>query len=280
MFTDKKRAKVYNQIRRRDQAIFEHILTPELFFQAARLSELPLVLCPLNLINLVWLAVCAAPNPKLCFANIPRMSLKTLQDHQSFSRSALGQLLTQPSQPANKEPRHDPRKGAAEPVSEAAFCKARQSMPSEFWVALFLLLAEQFQRLYSAVIRFRRFRLMAIDGTELELPDWPDLREHFGTANNSVGSHGAQARLTLLQFPPGSATLRPCAGAAGSRRDQHGPAVTAGAVCRRAGPARRRVLVLRLVLAGAEPTGALLRAVAQEPEPACHQGVKCDYRGQ
>jgi hypothetical protein len=68
MFTDKKRAEVYNLIRRRDQAIFEHILTPELFFQAARLSELPLVLCPLNLINLVWLAVGA-----LCYHGIRRL---------------------------------------------------------------------------------------------------------------------------------------------------------------------------------------------------------------
>src|SRR5260370_25154571 len=42
---------------------------------------------------------------------------------------------------------------------------------------------------------------MAIDGTEVFLPDWPALREHFGTASTSGGSHGAQARLVLLQFP-------------------------------------------------------------------------------
>jgi hypothetical protein len=201
MFTDPKRAEVYDQIRCHDQAIFEQILTPELFWQAARLSGLALVLCPLNLINLVWLAVCAARNPKLCFARILGMSLETLQDHPSFGRSALAQLFAAAGPAADQHARHDPRQAPATPVSEAAFCKARQAMPSAFWVALLLLLVEQFQRLYDTVIRWRRFRLMAIDGTELQLPDWPDLRDHFGTANNAGGTHGAHARLVLLQFP-------------------------------------------------------------------------------
>jgi hypothetical protein len=74
-------------------------------------------------------------------------------------------------------------------------------MPSAFWVALFLLLAEQFQQRYAAFIRWRHFRLLAVDGSDLRLPDWPALREHFGTAHNAGGSHGAQARLVLLQFP-------------------------------------------------------------------------------
>jgi hypothetical protein len=201
MFTDKNRADAQDEIRRHDQAIFDHILTPELFFQAARLCKLPIIRSPLNLISLVWLAVCAARNPDLCFARILGLSLKTLQDDESFSRSALGQLLTQPHRPRAKTSRHDPRKDPAQPVSEAAFAKARQRMPSAFWVALFLLLAEQFHRLYADVVRWRRFRLMAVDGTDILLPDWPALRQHFGTAKNSGGTHGAQARLVLLQFP-------------------------------------------------------------------------------
>jgi hypothetical protein len=74
-------------------------------------------------------------------------------------------------------------------------------MPGEFWVALFLLLVAKFQALYAEAVRWRRFRLLAVDGTDLGLPDWPALREHFGTATNAGGRHGAQARLTLLQFP-------------------------------------------------------------------------------
>jgi hypothetical protein len=74
-------------------------------------------------------------------------------------------------------------------------------MPSAFGVALFLLLAEEFQRRHAEVVRWRRFRLLTLDGTGLLLPDWPALRQHFGTATNAGGSHGAQARLVLLQFP-------------------------------------------------------------------------------
>ena len=201
MFTDKNRAEVQDELRRRDQVLFAHILTPELFFQAARLCNLPLIRSPLNLINLVWLAIRAACRPELCFADILALSLKPLQDHESFPGSPLDKLLGTAEQTGKKKSRHDPRQSSAEPVSEAAFSKAQQRMPSEFWAALLLLLAEQFQRLYADVIRWRRFRLMAIDGSEILLPDWPGLRQHFGTANNGGGTHGAQARLVLLQFP-------------------------------------------------------------------------------
>jgi len=201
MFTDKKRAEAQDEIRRHDQAIFAHILTPGLFFQAARLCKLSLVLSPLHLVNLVWLAVSAARNPGLCFADILGLSLTTLQDQESFPGSPLAKLLGQPTQSRQQPSRHDRRKDPAAAVSEAAFAKARQRRPSEFWVALLLLLAEQFQLLYADIVRWRRFRLLALDGTDLLLPDWPALRQHFGTATNSGGSHGAQARLVLLQFP-------------------------------------------------------------------------------
>jgi hypothetical protein len=201
MFTDKKRAEVQDQLRQHDQAIFDHILTPELFFQAARLCQLPLVLSPLNLINLVWLAVSAARNPTKCFADVLTLSRKALQDNETFSASALAKHLETSPAPAHKTSRHDPRKASAEPVSEAAFSKARQRMPSAFWLALFVLLGEHFLSLYPQMVRWRRFRLMALDGTEVLLPDWPSLRSHFGTPRNASGSHGPQARLVLLQYP-------------------------------------------------------------------------------
>jgi Transposase DDE domain len=201
MFTDHNRAEVHDEIRRHDLAIFAHLLTPELFLQAAQLANLPLIRSPLNLINLVWLALSAARNPDLCFADLLGLSRKTLQDHDSFPKSRLARLLDPPHQSPQKTSPHDPRQDAAQPVSEAAFAKARQRMPTEFWVALFFLLAGQFQRLYAPVVRWRRFRLMALDGTTLRLPDWPAVREHFGTARNAQGSHGAHARMVLLQFP-------------------------------------------------------------------------------
>jgi hypothetical protein len=175
MFIDPKRAEVQDEIRRRDQVLFAHLLTPKLFLQAARLCGLTIVLSPLNLINLVWLAVSAARNPNLCFADLLGLSLKTLQDNESFTGSVLAKILGATDPPANKKSRHHPHQDAAIPVSEAAFAKARARMPSQFWVALFFLLAEQFMHLYADVVRWRRFRLMAIDGTDILLPDWPAL---------------------------------------------------------------------------------------------------------
>jgi hypothetical protein len=201
MFTDKNRTAAQDELRRCDQAIFAHILTADLFFRAARLCNLPIILSPLNLINLVWLAVSAARNPDRCFADILSLCLKTLQDHESFSGTRLAKLRGAPEPSRKKKSRHDPRKSAATPVSPEAFFKARQRMPDAFWVALFFLLAEEFQLRYAEVVRWRRFRLMALDGTDILLPDWPALREHFGTASNGGGTHGAQARLVLLQFP-------------------------------------------------------------------------------
>ena len=201
MFTDSKRAEAFDGIRRHDQAIFDHILIPDLFFQAARMCGLHIVRSPLNLINLVWLAVSAARNPQKCFADILDLSRKTLQDDESFAGSPLANLLKNPGPPSGKTSRHDPRKAPGKPVSEVAFSTARKRMPSAFWVALFILLGERFLALYPEVVRWRRFRLMAVDGTEILLPDWAALRDHFGTPRNASGSHGPQARLVLLQYP-------------------------------------------------------------------------------
>lgn len=201
MFTDKKRTEAYDEMCRRDRVLFAHILTPDLFFQAARRCGLAILVNPLNLINLVWLAGSAARNPDLCFADLLTLARKTLQDNESFPGSLLARLLAASGEAAGKQSRHDPRQQPAQPVTEEAFCKARKRLPSEFWVALFFLLGEQFQLLYADVVRWRRFRLLAIDGPEVMLPDWPALREHFGTANNAGGAHGPQAHLVLLQFP-------------------------------------------------------------------------------
>jgi hypothetical protein len=224
MFMDQKRAEIHDELHRRDGALFAHILTPELFFQAARLCRLRLVRSPLNLINLVWLALSAARNPTLTFVALLGLPLNGLRDNQNFPCSELGRRIEAakqqprrtrprrrrrqgrkskrgPTPPRRKPSRHDPHGCAAEHVSEEAFAKARQKMPSEFWVALFVLLGERFESLYGEVLRWRHFRLLAIDGTRINLPDYPALRDHFGTPKNSTGKHNAQAQMVLLQFP-------------------------------------------------------------------------------
>src|SRR5260370_5606500 len=111
MFIDKKRAEVQDEIRRRDQVLFAHILTPGLFFQAAWRCGLPILRNPLNLINLAWLAVSAARNPDLSFADILALSLNTLQDSESFPGSLLAKLLCTSAPPASTKSCHHPRTG-------------------------------------------------------------------------------------------------------------------------------------------------------------------------
>jgi hypothetical protein len=239
MFIDENRSRVHDEIHRQDNKLFAHILTPELFWQAALKCGLSIICSPLNLINLVWLAISAARNPKKAFAALLDLPLESLQDQQSFPDSDLRHLIDDAKQKrrdksnrrrqakrcakANRRAKasraaikanraatanptatpgnHNPHPSEPEHVSEQAFTKARQSMPTEFWVALFILLAERFDLLYAAVIRWRHFRLLAVDGTRINLPDYPALRQHFGTAKNSTGSHNAQAQMVLVQFP-------------------------------------------------------------------------------
>jgi hypothetical protein len=100
-----------------------------------------------------------------------------------------------------KTSKHRPQGADPTRVSEEAFAKARQRMPLAFWVELILLLGERFQTEHAQTMRFRGFRLLAIDGTRLALPDEKALRDHYGTANNGKGRHNAQARMVLLQSP-------------------------------------------------------------------------------
>ena len=93
MFTDETRGRVADELRRRDHQLFAHILTPDLFVQAARLSGLPLVRAPLNLVNLVWLAVSAARHPERSFAALLGLPLQALQDQEDFPASQLHTLL-------------------------------------------------------------------------------------------------------------------------------------------------------------------------------------------
>jgi hypothetical protein len=201
MFTDPTRGRVSDELRRLDHQLFAHLLTPDLFFQAARLSGLPLVRSPLNLVNLVWLAVSAARHPEASFAALLGLPLKALQDQENFPASELHARLDRAKQRRRPKAKHDPRGGDPACVSVQAFSQARQRMPSAFWVALFVLLGEQFEHLYADVVRWQRFRLLAVDGTRIDLPDYPALRQHFGTATNALGGHNAQAQLVLLQFP-------------------------------------------------------------------------------
>jgi hypothetical protein len=199
MFVDPMRTDALEQLRQQDLRPLTRLLTLNLLLQAAWDSGVPLISSPLNVLTLVWLALAAALRPSDNFANVLGGTLKALRDLEGFQDTPLGRL-SDTARPTPSD-RHDPRGQDPCAVTEEAFAQARSRLPQAFWVALLVLLVDRFQQDHADRLRYRHFRLLAIDGTRLNLPNWPDLRRAFGTANNSFGGHGAQARMVLLSFP-------------------------------------------------------------------------------
>jgi len=209
MFRDDIRKEVHDQLREHDLRAVADKLTPDVFFKAAQRAGLRICACPLNLVNLVWLAIAAAWRKTESFATILTMTLKLLEDQEQFAQSQFGKDLRRKQRQAKRRgkgrgrarKKHDPRGQDPTRVSEEAFVKARRRMPLRFWVELILILGERFEAAHGARLRYRGFRLLAIDGTCLTLPEAKALRSYYGTANNGTGKHAPQARMVLLQSP-------------------------------------------------------------------------------
>jgi len=74
-------------------------------------------------------------------------------------------------------------------------------MPLDFWLALLAVLVEGWQIDHGPQACWKGFRLLALDGSEINLPRRKKLAEHFGTAKNQRGGGCPQARMVLLMFP-------------------------------------------------------------------------------
>ena len=204
MFTDDARRDVYKKRREHDLRVFAGFLTFELFVEAAVRAGVRIASSPLNGVTLVWLGIAAAWNKTSSFVAILTQTLKMLQDQEHFPHSAFAQDLEQKRRQAQQRPRtskHDPYGADPTSVSEAAFAKARQRLPVAFWMAVLGLLVERFEAQHADRLRFRHFRLLAIDGTRLTLPNEQERRAFYGRAKNDKGQHGAQAQMVLVQSP-------------------------------------------------------------------------------
>ena len=80
-------------------------------------------------------------------------------------------------------------------------------MPLAFWTALLMVLVGRFEEQHGQWLRWKKFRLLALDGTTVSMENWQALRAHFGTAKNGR-SERAQARMVMLQFPLARMPLR------------------------------------------------------------------------
>lgn len=210
MFVDHTRQSVWDQIRQRDFRAFDRFLPREVIEQAAFRASVSLKGGPLSLFVLTWLAIACARYPSRSFLSVLTMALKLIRNDPAWSPDSL--LAAARAEPlaknragrraARSQSKHDPR-GCGDPfqVSASAFTQARHAMPWAFWVALVTILSERFEQEHSELIRFKTFRLLALDGTTLKLDRWNDLRERAGTSENGRGLPTPQARLLLLQFP-------------------------------------------------------------------------------
>ncbi len=213
MFTDDARCRVWEQVQSRGIRAFAKFMTPAVFAEAARMCERSIGSNPLNLMNLVWLGVTYAADRTKSFANILTVTFKILADAPN---SPLGKLAPEPELPhppgrsgrrlarkaaTKRRSKHHPGGNKLTQVTEEAFVQARARMPLDFWIALTLLLADRFANERDDMIRWKCFRLIALDGTLVNLPRHKALANHFGTAKGGHGGRIPQARMVMLQFP-------------------------------------------------------------------------------
>lgn len=204
MFKDELRNKVWNEIRQHGLRAFAGLLTPRIFAEAANRAGVRVGCSALSLVNLAWLGIAAAMQTGHSFAFVLTTTLQLLEDQEHFYSTSLGQQKKAAAKKKGrrKKSKHDPYRNDPTEVTEEAFAQARQRAPLAFWMALISLLAEQFQRSHPQHQDFRGFRLLAIDGTTLKLPNVERLRQHYGRPKNGRRKKAApQARMVMLTLP-------------------------------------------------------------------------------
>jgi hypothetical protein len=204
VFKDELRDKVWNEIRQHDLHAFDKQLTSRVFAQAAQQAGVTIGCSALNLVNLAWLGIAAALHHAHTFAFVLTTALKLLEDHEQFDSGQRKKRCNtaQKKKGKRKQSKHRPYGNGSTQVTEEAFVLARQRMPLAFWMALIAVLAEQFQRQHPRHLSFRGFRLLAMDGTTLSLPNDGRLLAHFGRPKNGQRKKAApQARMVMLTLP-------------------------------------------------------------------------------
>jgi hypothetical protein len=213
MFTDNARCRIWEQVQSRGVRCFARFMTPSVMAEAARMCGRKISGNPLNLVHLAWIGVAYALDGTKSFANILTVIFKILADAPNSPLENLVGKSKPPHGPGRtgrrlarkaakgKRSKHRPQTDEPTEVTEEAFVQARKRMPLDFWICLTLLLADRFAKERDDMIRWKQFRLIALDGTLLNLPRHQALADHFGTARGGHGGRIPQARIIMLQFP-------------------------------------------------------------------------------
>jgi len=85
--------------------------------------------------------------------------------------------------------------------TNSALCQARQKIQPSLFLPLHQAVRDDFYQLYGqdgAVLTWRGHRVLAYDGSDLNLPDTPALRQAFSVQRNQHGSESVQALAGVL----------------------------------------------------------------------------------
>ena len=205
----------------------------------------------------IWWLGRLRPAHELGFRLLLTMTLKLLEDQLAFYSSKLGKARRngqrQERGKAGKtgkgkhgKSKHCPQRDDPTRLSEEAFVKARRRMPLAFWVNLIIILGDQCQEQHRSLLTFHGDRLLAVDGTCIDMANWKRLRDYYGTAKmHATGK--ASRRMVMLQFlHPLAASLR--ALPAGRGRGDHCASPGAALGEKRFGSVGRLFLELRPAL--------------------------------
>lgn len=200
MFKDEQRYQVWDQIRQQDLRAFARLLPQSLFAEAAERAGVRIVFSALALPNLVWLGVAAAVHSTKSFASVLSFTVRLLDMSANGLPEQAARARKNARRRKTKRSPHDPRGNDPAVVTEEAFSQARKRMPLVFWNALIELLTDRFETEHQRLVRWKQFRLLALDGSTIRLPQYESLAQHFGTSGNGK-ARTAQARMVMLQLP-------------------------------------------------------------------------------
>ena len=195
MFKDETRNNVWEQIRQRDLRPFADVLTTEAVQAAAQAANVRIGTSALNAGRMIWLGIIGALHATRNFSDVLTMTLKLLEDAQCKLPTGCRPGAKRQQTPRSK---HDPR-GSSARISEEAFVQARQKLPLALWTQLVLVLADSFQQQHPEHVRWKRFRLLMLDGSDIALPRWKRLLKHYGAAGSGT-ARTPQARMLMLAF--------------------------------------------------------------------------------
>jgi Transposase DDE domain len=201
MFTDEQRSKVWGEIRQHDFRAFARLLPDSLFTDAAQRCGLRITRCALNVVSMVWLGLISAVHPLHSFAALLTLTVKLLDDSEHGMPGTLTAARKRARRKRKRRSKHDPHGTDPLQVTEEAFVKARKALPLAFWTTLLTLLSERFEQRHAQWIRWNHFRLLALDGTHVKLPNWKPLAGYFGRASNGRSRGPVRARMVMLQMP-------------------------------------------------------------------------------